>query len=41
MVGAVVEQVHVKKGDIVSKGTPLITLDSRQVMADLIVNGHN
>lgn len=35
MVGAVVEKILVKKGDIVSKGTPLFTLDSRQVTADL------
>ncbi len=37
MVGAVVEKVLVKKGDMVTKGTPLLTLDGRQVIADLKV----
>lgn len=35
MVGAVVEKVLVKKGDIVPQGTVLFTLDSRQAVADL------
>lgn len=37
MVAAVVEEILVKKGQLVSKGTPLIKLDSRQVKADLEV----
>jgi len=37
MVGALVEKVLVKKGDMVKKGTPLIILDSRQALADLIL----
>lgn len=35
MVSAVVTKILVKKGDIVAKGTPLFTLDSRQAEADV------
>ena len=35
MVSAVVEKILVKKGALVSKGTPLFTLDNRQAVADL------
>ncbi|MBY0293604.1 MAG: biotin/lipoyl-binding protein [Alphaproteobacteria bacterium] len=35
MVSATVDQILVKKGQIVSKGTPVFTLDSRQVIAAL------
>lgn len=35
MVSATVDQILVKKGEIVPKGTPLFTLDSRQVIAAL------
>jgi RND family efflux transporter MFP subunit len=35
MVSGVVSKVFVKSGDLVKKGTPLFTLDDRQVKADL------
>jgi multidrug efflux pump subunit AcrA (membrane-fusion protein) len=37
MVSAVIDQILVKKGDIVKRGTPLFKQDSRQAVADLEV----
>jgi HlyD family secretion protein len=36
-IGAVVQEVLVKQGDIIPKGTPIFTLDARQASADLKV----
>ncbi len=35
MVGGVVEEIFVKKGEMVTKGTPLLRLETRQALADL------